>query len=128
METLYVQLIWAGFIVGSIIVGGKVIFNSEYFKKKATAKIVEAKGKNPTKQGVIAQARDLIETAPQKLAQIDKELDHLQKTGANDAQMANLKMERQIVELANNPIAKMFGEPIIDLAVQAAKKVGLNLK
>lgn len=126
-QSLITFVIYAVVIIAGIGIPLKIMMNSQYFKGKAEAKKIEAKQKTPN-SSFVAQARDLIETAPQKLAQIDKELAFLQEKGATEEQMANLKMERNIVQIANNPFAKMLGEPIIDLAVQTANKFGLRLK
>ena|SRR5438309_1056008 len=125
--TPYSNYIWVCIIIGSIIIGGKVIFNSQYFKEKAKGKTYESR-KKAGPVGMIAKAKDLIETAPQKLEQVNLEISELKKQGVTEDQMGHLLFEKQIIEMANSRLGNMFGETVIDIGQQLAKKVGLNLK
>lgn len=119
-------LIYAAVGITAVCLPLKIMLNSHFFKEKAKAKTIEAKerGRGP---GLIGKARDLMETAPEKLDQINRELDHLQKTGATEQQMANLKFEKKIVEMANHPIAQLAAEPLIQIVSKVAKGWGINI-
>src|SRR3989442_3589691 len=98
----FVPYIWPVIIIASIIIGGRVIFNSQYFRERGRAKTIQAKAKGgPT--GTVEKLRNYIQTAPEKIQQIDKELKFLQDKGATEEQMANLKMERSMLSALNNP-------------------------
>lgn len=125
----YATYIYLG-IIGVIVVGGlKVI--APVMKAKVNQKTKSIISTNSPK-GLVAKARDLIQTAPEKCKQIELEIQKLteeaQRDGKEPPKMEHLKFEYAICSLAANPIAQFGGETAIDLAQQFASRFGFKLR
>jgi len=79
--------------------------------------------KSKTIEGLIDQKLSEI---PGMLEKVNVEIEHLEKTHANEAQMKSLKDKRQLLELGRDygDIAAEIGKPMLNTLVKALKGLG----
>jgi len=82
--------------------------------------------KVPVAKSIDAIIDNRLAAIPKQLEQVNAEIKHLEKTGANEKQMKSLKDKRRLLEIGNEVggVAAEIGKPIINNIVKAMKGFG----
>lgn len=123
----FANYIWAAVIIGSILAGLKIIFNSSLMK--AITKEKAARKTNIIKpKSIIDKIRNTIQDPDSALAELDKHIADQKARGVTEDQMQMMIQEREmILKYAKNEWVQLAAEPLLNKAKEVAAGFGLKL-